>query len=213
MTLFFNEAGAYHDGLRYLIHIQPYTAGWIVTGVTKTLSVAWKVNVLRRSRVTIHQHILCTNMKEVNTVCVGNRAVWKVRGLAFLLRVGTLLRCGDGLFFEVPPLARDALLKTLHPLLENVLQTVDHFDISYLGAQFSWLETPKNRMERDLNWILRSAWERWIGGTPSEHSPYSADLAPWDFWASSTMKKKLRDKNFRSDQRSEARFWEVGWTL
>jgi hypothetical protein len=27
-------------------------------------------------------------------------------------------------FFEVPPLASDALLNTLHPLLENVLQTV-----------------------------------------------------------------------------------------
>jgi hypothetical protein len=33
-------------------------------------------------------------------------------------------RCGDGLFFEVPPLASDALLTTFHPLLENVLQTV-----------------------------------------------------------------------------------------
>jgi hypothetical protein len=32
--------------------------------------------------------------------------------------------CGDGLFFEVPPLASDALLTTLRPLLENVLQTV-----------------------------------------------------------------------------------------
>jgi hypothetical protein len=32
-----------------------------------------------------------------------------------------LWRYGDGLFFEVPPLA---LLTTLHPLLENVLQTV-----------------------------------------------------------------------------------------
>jgi hypothetical protein len=32
--------------------------------------------------------------------------------------------CCDGLFFEVPPLASDALLTTLHPLLENVLQTV-----------------------------------------------------------------------------------------
>jgi hypothetical protein len=38
--------------------------------------------------------------------------------------------CGDGLFFKVPPLASDALLTTLHPLLENVLQTVDHFEIS-----------------------------------------------------------------------------------
>jgi len=29
-----------------------------------------------------------------------------------------------GLFFEVPPLASDAFLTTLHPLLENVLQAV-----------------------------------------------------------------------------------------
>jgi hypothetical protein len=47
-----------------------------------------------------------------------------------------LWRCGDGLFFEAPPLANDALLTTLHPILENVLQTVDHFEISYLGAPF-----------------------------------------------------------------------------
>jgi hypothetical protein len=35
-----------------------------------------------------------------------------------------LRRCGDGLFFEVPPLASEALLTTFCPLLENVLQTV-----------------------------------------------------------------------------------------
>jgi hypothetical protein len=35
-----------------------------------------------------------------------------------------LWRCGDGLFFEVTPLASDALITTLHPLLENVLETV-----------------------------------------------------------------------------------------
>jgi hypothetical protein len=39
-----------------------------------------------------------------------------------------LWRCGDGLFFEVPLLASDELLTTLHPLIENVLQTVDHFE-------------------------------------------------------------------------------------
>jgi hypothetical protein len=33
-------------------------------------------------------------------------------------------RCGDGLFFKAPPLASYALLTTLHPLLEKVLQTV-----------------------------------------------------------------------------------------
>jgi hypothetical protein len=55
-----------------------------------------------------------------------------------------LWRCVDGLFFEVPPLPSDAILTTLYPYLENVLQTVDHFEISYLGAPFSWLEKPRN---------------------------------------------------------------------
>jgi hypothetical protein len=45
------------------------------------------------------------------------RAVCKVLELTLLLLVGTLWRCGDGLFFEVPPLASDALPTTLYPLL------------------------------------------------------------------------------------------------
>jgi hypothetical protein len=79
------------------------------------------------------------------------RAICKVRELTLLLGVRTLRRCGDGLFFEVPPLASDALI-TLHPLLEKVLQTVCHklqedsgtggFD---LVAPFSRLEKPRNR--------------------------------------------------------------------
>jgi hypothetical protein len=32
----------------------------------------------------------------------------------------------------------------LHPLLENVLQTIDHFEIFCLGAPFPWLEKPTN---------------------------------------------------------------------
>jgi hypothetical protein len=52
------------------------------------------------------------------------RAVYKVRGLILLLRVGTLWRCGDGLFFEVLPLASDVLLTSLHPLLENGVTVV-----------------------------------------------------------------------------------------
>jgi hypothetical protein len=47
------------------------------------------------------------------------RAVCKVRGFTLFLQVETSWRCGDGLFFEVPPLASDALLTTLHPLLEK----------------------------------------------------------------------------------------------
>jgi hypothetical protein len=85
------------------------------------------------------------------TNIIYTRAVLKVRGLTLLLRVGTLWRCGDGLFFEVPPLASDALLTTLHPLLENMLQTVDHFEISCLGSPFSRMENPSNHMGRDVN--------------------------------------------------------------
>jgi hypothetical protein len=53
--------------------------------------------------------------------------------------------------FEVIPLASDAILTTLNPLLENVLKIVDHFEISCLGAPFSRLEKPRNRMGRDLD--------------------------------------------------------------
>jgi hypothetical protein len=59
-----------------------------------------------------------------------------------------LWKCGDCLFFEVPAFVSDAHLTTLHPLLENVLQTVDHVEISCLRAPFSWLEKPRNRMGR-----------------------------------------------------------------
>jgi hypothetical protein len=140
-------------------------------------------------------------------------AVCKVRGLTLLLRVGTLWRCCDGLFFEVPPLESDGLHTTLHPLLENALQTVDHFEISCLGAPFSWFEKPRNRMGRDLNWILCSAGRKLIGGTTLEHPPYSPDLAPCDFWAFPTMKRELWGKTFRSGQRSASRFREVGGAL
>jgi hypothetical protein len=61
--------------------------------------------------------------------------------------------------------------------------------------------------------FIASAWKKWIGGTPSEHSPYSPDLAPCNFWAFPSMKRELRGKKFRSDQRSATRFREVGRAL
>jgi hypothetical protein len=81
------------------------------------------------------------------------RAVCKVCGLTLLLQVRTLLGCGDNLFLEVPPLASNALLAMLHPLLKNVLQTIDHFKISCLRALFSWLEKPRNCMGWDLDYM------------------------------------------------------------
>jgi hypothetical protein len=54
-----------------------------------------------------------------------------------------LWRCGDGLFSEVSPLATDAILTTLHPLLENVLQTVDQFKIIALELPFHGWKSPE----------------------------------------------------------------------
>jgi hypothetical protein len=108
-------------------------------------------------------------------------------------RVGTLWRCGDGLFFEVPPLASDALLTTLHPLLENVLQTVDHFEIFCLGAPFLWLEKPRKRMGRDLDCMadvlmglhrstliqFRSRPMRFLGFSNHEKEASEQEISKW----------------------------------
>jgi hypothetical protein len=59
-----------------------------------------------------------------------------------------------------------------------------------------------------------------IGGTPLEHSSYSPDLAPCNFWAFLTMKTELRSQNRlfhhppeACGKRSAARFREVGGEL
>jgi hypothetical protein len=145
-------------------------------------------------------------------LCIYTRAICKVRGLTLLLQVGTLWRCGDSLFFEVPYLASNALLTSLHPCLENVLQTIDLFEIYCLGATFSWLEKPRNHMGWDLNWILCLAWKKWIGGTPLEYLLYSPDLVI-DFWAFPIMKMELWGKKFQSNQQSAAHFWDVSGVL
>jgi hypothetical protein len=130
-----------------------------------------------------------------------------------LLRVGTLWRCGDGLFFEVPPLASDTLLTTLYPLLENVLQTVDNFEISCLGAPFSWLEKPRNHMGRDLNCMADVIMGFHRSTFSKPNTEFNSDLIPCDFWTFLTMKRELRSKKFLSDQRSAAHFREVGGAL
>jgi hypothetical protein len=123
-----------------------------------------------------------------------------------------LWRCGDGLIFEVASVASDALLTTLHPLLENVLQTVDHFEIC-LGAAFSWLGKPRNLMGRDLDCMADVLMGFHRSTFPKPNTEFNSDLASCDFWAFPTMKRELRGKKFRSDQRSAARFREVGGAL
>jgi hypothetical protein len=124
-----------------------------------------------------------------------------------------LWRCGDGLFFEVPPLASDARFTTLHSLLENVLETIDHLEISCLGAPFSWSEKPRNSVGRDLDCIEDVLMGFYRSTISKPKTEFNSDLAPCDFWALSFMKQELRDKKFRSDQRSAARFRGVGGAL
>jgi hypothetical protein len=110
-----------------------------------------------------------------------------------------LWRCGDGVFLEVPPLASNALLTTLHPLLENVPQTFDHFEISCLGTPFSWVEKPRNCMGRDLDCMadVLMGFNRSTYSKPN--TEFNSDLAPCNFSAFPTMKRELRGKKLRSD--------------
>jgi hypothetical protein len=129
--------------LEYVVHIFEINRNWhkLIENLKAPSNREKTEDVLK---IRIHEVSKCVT-----------RANCRVPGLALLIRVGTLWRCGDGLFFEVPPLASDALLTTLHPLLENVLQTVCRklqedsgtggFDI------LVWLEKPRNRMGRDLD--------------------------------------------------------------
>jgi hypothetical protein len=70
--------------------------------------------------------------------------------------------CGDAVAVFPPPkllpLASDALLTMPYPLLENVLQTVDHLKMSCFRAPFSWLVKPRNHMGRDLDCMVDVLW-------------------------------------------------------
>jgi hypothetical protein len=73
-------------------------------------------------------------------------------------------------------LASDALLTTLHPLLENVLQTVDRFEISCFGTPFSWLEKPRNRMGRDLDCMADVLMGLHLSTFPKPNIEFNSDL-------------------------------------
>jgi hypothetical protein len=102
-----------------------------------------------------------------------------------------LWRCGGGLFFKVLPLASNALFTMLHPLLENVLQTIDHFEISCLRAPFSWLEKPRNCMGQDLDCMADVLMGFHQSTFSKPNTEFISDLVPCNFWAFSTMKREL----------------------
>jgi hypothetical protein len=108
-----------------------------------------------------------------------------------------LWRYGDGLFFEVPPLASDALLKTLHPLLENVLQTVDHFEFLASELPFHGWKSPEIAWAgQDLNCTAEVVMGFHRSTFSKPNTEFNSALAPCDFWALPTMKRELRGKKF-----------------
>jgi hypothetical protein len=86
-------------------------------------------------------------------------------------------------------LASDALLTTFHSLLENVLQTVDHFEISYLGAPLSWLEKPRNCMGRDLDYMADVLMGLQLSTFSKPNTEFNSDLAPMRFLGFSNHEK------------------------
>jgi hypothetical protein len=94
-------------------------------------------------------------------------------------------------FSEVPPLASDALLTMLHPLLKNMLQTIDHFQISCLRAPFSWLEKPRHHMVQDLDYMADVLTGFHQSTFSKLNTKFNSHLAPCNSWASETTKRGL----------------------
>jgi hypothetical protein len=57
--------------------------------------------------------------------------------------------CGGAVTVSFSKYLPQKLHIMLHPLLKNMLQTVDHFKISSLRAPFSWLEKLRNCIGQD----------------------------------------------------------------
>jgi hypothetical protein len=65
------------------------------------------------------------------------------------------------------------------------------------------------RSEMNSVFVLERV-DRW---NPIRTSAIQSRSRPCDFWAFPTMKRELRGKKFQSDQRSAARFRDVGGEL
>jgi hypothetical protein len=71
----------------------------------------------------------------------------------------------------------NALLTMLHPLLKNVLQTINHFEISCLGAPFSRLEKPRNLMGQDLDCMADVLMQFHQSTISKLNTEFNSDLA------------------------------------
>jgi hypothetical protein len=106
-----------------------------------------------------------------------------------ILRVGTFWRCGDGLVFQVPPLASGARLTTLRTFRNRA---ADRWSLRNFLPRSSLFMGGKarNRMRRDLdcmaNVLMGFHWSTFSKPNPE----FDLDFAPCNFWAFSTMKRE-----------------------
>jgi hypothetical protein len=68
--------------------------------------------------------------------------------------------------------------------------------ISCLGAPFSLLEKPRNRMGRDLDCMADVLVEFHRSTFCKLNTEFNSDLAPCDFWAFRTTKGSSETRNF-----------------
>jgi hypothetical protein len=140
------------------------------------------------------------------------RTVCKVHELILLFRLRTLWRCGDGLFSNYLP------WQAMH-----FLQRSTHFSKTccrpLITSKFLASELPFHGWKSpEIAWGETGLYGGCSDGVPPIHfskpnTEFNSDLTPYDFWAFPTMKRELRGKKFRSDQRCAARFREVGGAL
>jgi hypothetical protein len=78
-----------------------------------------------------------------------------------------------------------------------MLQTIHHFEISYLRVSFSWLEKPRNSMGQDLDYMADVLMGFHQSTFSKLNTEFNSDLAPCEFWALPTKKMELQGKKFQ----------------
>jgi hypothetical protein len=116
------------------------------------------------------------------------RAVCKFCGFTLLRPIGTLWRCSDGLFFEVPSFSRTCC----RPLITS----------KFLASELPFHGWKSPEIAWDEIWIEYCVRLGKSGSVdPHYNIRHTVQISPGpcDFWAFPTMKRELRGKKFRSD--------------
>jgi hypothetical protein len=115
--------------------------------------------------------------------------------------------------FEVPPLASDAFLQRSTHFSKTCCRPLITSKFLSSELPFHGWEKPRNRVGRDLDCMADVRRGFRLSNFSKPNTEFRSDPSSCDFWTFPTMRKELRGKKFRSDQRFAARFRDVGGTL